>query len=265
MPNQPKMCDSNCIICNKSFKTTSQNIKRGHGKFCSKECRLSKTQQNYNCSFCGKAFISGKSRASKSKTSTYFCSNECKYKAASSLENKYVTGPFGKTDGKSTYRTRALSLLKNKCSRCGYSKYIKLLDIDHIDGNRANNTIQNLQVLCVMCHAMKTRIPDEYQKHFGISIDRNCKSCSVTLENNKNFYCLECTKQFKHNKTRETKINWPSNEELETLLAKTSIIQISKNLGVTDNSVRKYCIKNGIDYRKLSPFSYDKILTANNK
>jgi len=256
MPNQPKMYDVECLICNKTFKTNSQNIKRGHGKYCSKECRLSNSQQTYNCSFCNKIFVSGKSRTKKSKTSTFFCSNECKYKAASSLESKYITGPFGKTDGVTTYRTRALWILDNKCSCCGYDQYIEMLDIDHVDGNRANNTIENLQVLCVMCHAIKTRLPDEFIKIFGKPIERKCKGCQIILENNRRFYCIECSKTQQADKIRETKIEWPSKEEMIKLISSTSILQISKKLGVSDNAVRKYCKSKEIEYKKLSPFSY---------
>jgi hypothetical protein len=162
MPNKPKMHDVNCNVCSKQFQTTSQNIKRGHGKYCSSACRNSVNQETYTCSFCSTEFVSTKSRKNKSKTNHLFCSNDCKYKAASSLASTYSTGPAPKEIGLHTYRNRALIMLKNKCVRCGYDEHIQLLDVDHIDSNRQNNDITNLQILCVMCHAIKTRLPHLY-------------------------------------------------------------------------------------------------------
>ncbi len=162
MPNKPKMHDVSCVVCSTEFQTTSQNIKRGYGKYCSSTCRNSVNQSVYTCSFCSTEFTSIKSRANKSKTNHQFCSNNCKFKAASSLSNPYKTGPKAKEIGLSTYRNRALIMLKNECVRCGYHEHVELLDVDHIDSNRQNNDITNLQILCVMCHATKTRLPHLY-------------------------------------------------------------------------------------------------------
>ena len=159
MPNKPKMCNTKCELCSKEFSTTSQNLKRGFGRFCSSECRNSRNQTSYTCSYCNVVFTSGISRRNKSKTNHHFCSNDCKYKAASSLKCSYKTGPRPKEIGLHTYRNRALLLLKNECVRCGYHEHVELLDVDHIDSNRQNNDISNLQILCVKCHAIKTRIP----------------------------------------------------------------------------------------------------------
>jgi hypothetical protein len=159
MPSQPKMHNVNCQVCSAEFQTTSQNLKRGYGKFCSIVCRRSVSQTIYTCTYCSSEFTSRKSRKNKSKTNNYFCSNDCKYKAASSLTCDYATGPRPKEIGLSTYRNRALIMLKNECVRCGYHEHVELLDVDHIDSNRQNNDITNLQILCVMCHAVKTRLP----------------------------------------------------------------------------------------------------------
>ena len=92
MPSKPKMINTNCTICEKEFVTTLSNIKRGRGKFCSLDCRYKHMRETYTCSYCSKDFISRKSRLDKSKTKNYFCSNECKYKGASSLKCNYQIG-----------------------------------------------------------------------------------------------------------------------------------------------------------------------------
>lgn len=162
MPNKPKMHDVICLKCSSPFKTSSQNISRGHGKYCSAICRKTRSKETYTCSFCSIEFISIKSRKTKTKTNHLFCSNDCKYKAASSLSSSYSTGPMPKEIGLNTYRNRALIMLKNECIRCGYHEHVELLDVDHIDSNRQNNDISNLQVLCIMCHGIKTRLPHLY-------------------------------------------------------------------------------------------------------
>jgi len=162
MPNKPKITQTNCKECSTEFATTLNNIKRGYGIYCSSECRYKSNRKTFTCSFCSTEFVDVSSRTRKSKTSNYFCSNECKYKAASCLSCDYATGPKPKDIGLSTYRNRALILLKNECVRCGYHEHVELLDVDHIDSNRQNNDISNLQILCVWCHTIKTRLPHLY-------------------------------------------------------------------------------------------------------
>lgn len=63
-------------------------------------------------------------------------------------------------------------------------------------------------------------------------------------------------KYSKITKQRKTKIEWPSKEELEELIKKLSILEISKQLKVSDNSVRKRAKKYGIKIKEISPFSH---------
>lgn len=256
MPNKPKMITVSCKACSQEFITTLQNTKKGCGNFCSVKCRYSSFKESYECSFCKTSFIGTKSRKAKSKTANHFCSNACKYKAASSLDNAYMTGPRKKSTGDGTYRNRAFKLLENKCSCCHYSEYTQLLDVDHIDGNRKNSDISNLQILCVMCHALKTRLPDEFQRIYGVEINRKCKGCDKSLDNNKSFYCFGCSSKIAKSYERKPKISWPSSEELSKLISTLPITKVAKSLGVTDNAVRRFCKKNNIDYLKLSKFSH---------
>jgi hypothetical protein len=50
----------------------------------------------------------------------------------------------------------------------------------------------------------------------------------------------------KHNKKQKTKISWPSDETLAILLQESSMVNIGKSLGVSDNAVRKHCKRSGL-------------------
>ncbi len=56
------------------------------------------------------------------------------------------------------------------------------------------------------------------------------------------------------NAVRPTKIVWPSKEELEQLLRTNSMLALSKQLGISDNSIRKQAKKYGLDYHSLNPW-----------
>ena len=48
---------------------------------------------------------------------------------------------------------------------------------------------------------------------------------------------------FKKPSNRKTKINWPSIEELETQLKLVSFTTLGKELGISDNAIRKHIKK----------------------
>ena len=58
-------------------------------------------------------------------------------------------------------------------------------------------------------------------------------------------------------------VDWPSKNELKSLLRNTSFVQIGKKYGVTDNAVRKWCKKYGLpfkakDIKNISDEEWDK-------
>ena len=163
MPSQPKMVKRVCVECDVAFDATLSEVKKGNKKHCSKECRLKQFRVDIQCSYCNNIYTTTKGKLKKSKANNHFCSNECKYKAASDSKHRYNTGPNPAALTENTYRQRLLKEVKDpERVRCGYSEHVKLLDVDHIDSNRQNNELSNLQFLCVMCHAIKTRIPENF-------------------------------------------------------------------------------------------------------
>lgn len=139
-----------------------------------------------------------------------------------------------------------------RCEKCGLEKWYEdeiPLELDHIDGNKFNNEFSNLQILCPNCHSVKTRnqkkriykkedIPACNDKVDVIKKKPNiCKVCS-TETSNKAFCSNKCMEESKI-------INSLSKELLEKAIEKIGLnyTLLSKELGVSDNTVRKWYLR----------------------
>lgn len=78
--------------------------------------------------------------------------------------------------------------------------------------------------------------------------------------------CIDCNKIIDRKATRcvkcakivQRKVERPSKEELLALVLSTSMLQIARDHGVTDNSVRKWCKNYGLPYRRNDIINYGK-------
>lgn len=125
-----------CIQCGRSHSKLACQLKRGRGKFCSREC-ANKNRQNgltVNCSFCGVDFY--RRFGEQKRAVNQFCSKEC-YSNNRILNSKKTTYP--KTGSKHTHIIVAEKALNRSL--------IEGEVIHHIDHNRKNNSIENLAVL----------------------------------------------------------------------------------------------------------------------
>ena len=68
-----------CLQCGKKFKVYPSDIKQGKGKFCSKECHNEAGRIKRICKYCGKEFSVHANVVIK-KGHGIFCSNDCKSK-----------------------------------------------------------------------------------------------------------------------------------------------------------------------------------------
>ena len=59
---------------------------------------------------------------------------------------------YGKVNGTTNYRERALRVYPHKCAVCNWDEDIDILQVHHIDENRQNGNIDNLIILCPTCH-----------------------------------------------------------------------------------------------------------------
>lgn len=141
------------------------------------------------------------------------------------------------------------------------------LALDHINGDNTDNRIENLRLLCYHCHGMtdtwcvgsgirarKKAIGDvrkicECGGPKGASSMR-CRECEMKRRkgnlppncacgNSMSMRSAQC--RICHNDSlKEAKINWPPLEELQQALAKSNYSAVGRQLGVSDNAVRKY-------------------------
>lgn len=74
-----------------------------------------------------------------------------------------------------------------------------------------------------------------------------CIDCGKELSDKNSKRCLKCSA--KHVGELNQKIKWPSTSELYSLILQNSFLKISKDLGVSDNAVRKCCKRYGIPFK----------------
>lgn len=109
----------------------------------------------------------------------------------------------------------------SKCGNVGVHLGKRLsLQLDHIDGCNSNNTITNLRFLCPNCHSQTDT--------FG---SRNIKRPKVDKTIRTPKHRFEVLK-----------------DELEALVKIKSLSAIGRQFGVSDNAIRKRCIKLGVEF-----------------
>ncbi len=144
-----------CKICKKSFYAKPNWLKKGHGKYCSRQCQFKAQEKGslVNCYRCGK-LIWRQPRFLK-RSEIFFCTKDCMMRWRNKLQ-RGTNHPNWKGEKRMTYNSYYKSLLtkvsiKPTCKRCNYGDKRALL-VHHLDGNRGNNDISNLIPLCYNCH-----------------------------------------------------------------------------------------------------------------
>lgn len=134
---------------------------------------------------------------------------------------------------------------KDMCSECGIDSWqgkSLTLQVDHIDGNRFNNLISNLRLLCPNCHSQTST----YGNSHGSQRPRYSYCVCGRRKLLESVTCKSCS-----NKTGTPRFNWPPIEEVLELVRKSNFRQAAKSLGASDNGIRKFLARNGIDVATL--------------
>lgn len=123
--------------------------------------------------------------------------------------------------------------------------------VHHLDENRANNSPDNLLVLSGPMHAKlhtwldkNTITPTpEYAERIKLGCVR-CKVCEKPIDPSM-VYCSS-----EHANQDRSSDKKPPKEELEKLVEEFPFTKLGELFGVSDNAVRKWCKKDGIETAK---------------
>ena len=148
------------------------------------------------------------------------------------------------------------------------------LHLHHIDGNHLNNELSNLQLLCPNCHsftdnygvynsdrykdnqnAIQTKSNTKRRNELRDNLNTVCPICGGKKSRNAE-KCIDC-----HLKERD---RIPvSKDDLLSLILTTSFVEIGRMYEVTDNSVRKWCIKYGLPKTKNEIKTFKEVANNN--
>lgn len=130
-----------------------------------------------------------------------------------------------------------------KCVKCGvrdtYNSLPITLHVDHINADFLDNRLENLRFLCPNCHSQQETTSSgwaghPHNKNRETKPLKTCVSCSVAIKSSST-RCNTCANR----RSRQDKITWPPLEDLLHLVETTSYSSAGRELGVSDNAVRK--------------------------
>ena len=138
----------------------------------------------------------------------------------------------------------------NKCENpeCGISEWYGhplVLQLHHINGNHNDNRLENLQILCPNCHSLTENFNGKKLK----KEQKYCPDCGKPI-NSKSTYCRECGPKHSNKYCKVALEDRPSKEELLEMIKTKTFVDIGKQYGITDNSVRKWCKNYGLPSTK---------------
>lgn len=156
------------------------------------------------------------------------------------------------------------NILKHECNICHLSTWNDQpipIELDHINGNHEDDRLENLRILCPNCHAQTPTHAGKNQKKqnfenaptmkrkisktslsreaslIGVRRISLCEKCGDRCSNHARI-CGRC-----FNDNRNTKIIWPPITELIQRVKDKSYLAVGRELGVSDNAIRKHIIQ----------------------
>lgn len=151
----------------------------------------------------------------------------------------------------------------HRCEKCGLTEWQGNpipLELHHKDGNRFNNSLDNIELLCPNCHALT----DNYRGKGCRSHKENPNKGDKKIKIRKMNYCVDCRRAISATAIRcrscakklQRKCERPSRDDLKRLIRNTPFTTIGKTYGVSDKTIRKWCISYQLPHSSKEIKSY---------
>lgn len=122
-------------------------------------------------------------------------------------------------------------------------------DVHHINHNKLNNRVENLGILTRAENVIEQVVYNTgvYKDSHNVHNTHKCKECGTTIS----YKSTYCKKHAHLLSGRNYKNGFIKKETIVELLTKEygNFTKVGKELGITDNAVRKWCKKYSLPYR----------------
>jgi Zn finger protein HypA/HybF involved in hydrogenase expression len=130
-------------------------------------------------------------------------------------------------------------LLEYRCANCGIAQWLGqplTLQLDHINGIGNDARIENLRFLCPNCHSQTDTWGAKQGRPRTVPLPPgpNCPDCWNSVSH-QGCRCRKCAGRA----SQQTKIHWPVTPVLKRMVEETSYLAVARQLGVSDNAIRK--------------------------
>lgn len=163
-------------------------------------------------------------------------------------------------------KQRLVYIMGDKCCLCGYNKCITALEFHHknpeekdfslasnanIGFEKACEEIKKCILVCANCHREihafnldvsnincfnEEKAKEKFQELEDLKTHKltYCKNCGAVISDGASL-CVAC------NTIAKRTVERPDRETLKKLIREKSFLELSRNFGVSDNAIRKWC------------------------
>lgn len=139
------------------------------------------------------------------------------------------------------------------CAICGQEPFWNgkemTLILDHINGKNHDNRLENLRWVCPNCNI---QLPTTNRRKETFDKKYYCVDCGKEISKHA-IRCLSCNGKYQATPVEGMKV---SREDLKTLIRTTPFTKIGAQYSVSDNAIRKWCIKYELPYKQTDIAKY---------